>query len=92
MITEFRGSTGFLSNFTDVSIQYEGNTYKSVEHAYMAAKNETKEWKDFCLTHTAGECKKASKSLTFHTVKGWYKKRLVVMESFIDTKVCTRTF
>lgn len=86
MITEFRGETGFLSNFVECSIEFEGKIYKSVENAYMAAKNDSIEWRNFCLINSAGACKKASRSLTFHTRKGWYKDKLEVMESLLIKK------
>ncbi len=37
-ISEFQGQHRFLSNFEKVSVEYEGITYPSVEHAYQAAK------------------------------------------------------
>lgn len=37
-ITSFRGDFDFLSNFYPCAIQYDGENYPSVEHAYQAAK------------------------------------------------------
>jgi ribA/ribD-fused uncharacterized protein len=39
VITSFKGSYSFLSNFYPSPIPYEGMTYNSVEHAYQAAKS-----------------------------------------------------
>jgi len=40
MINEFQGQYRFLSNFWFLpnGIEYEGKIYKTVEHAYQAAK------------------------------------------------------
>lgn len=38
MITAFSGEYRFLSNFYPCTVQYEGMSYPSVEHAYQAAK------------------------------------------------------
>lgn len=38
MIASFSGSNRFLSNFWPCSVEFEGHTYPSVEHAYQAAK------------------------------------------------------
>lgn len=37
-ITEFQGEYRFLSNFWPAEVEYEGDVYASVEHAYQAAK------------------------------------------------------
>lgn len=34
MIDTFSGRYSFLSNFAPVSVEYEGKTYPTVEHAY----------------------------------------------------------
>lgn len=46
MITSFSGDNRFLSNMVLVPIWYEGVWYKSVEHAYQAAKSEDKEYRE----------------------------------------------
>jgi ribA/ribD-fused uncharacterized protein len=38
MITDFRGDYRYLSNFFEVPIFFNGNSWKSVEHAYQACK------------------------------------------------------
>ncbi len=38
MIGEFRGEHGFLSNFSKSPIEYEGEVYPTLEHAFQAAK------------------------------------------------------
>lgn len=39
MINSFTGKHRFLSNFYPCMVQYEGIVYRSVEHAYQAAKS-----------------------------------------------------
>jgi ribA/ribD-fused uncharacterized protein len=39
-ILEFRGRYAFLSNFFFCTVEFEGDEYKSVEHAFQAAKTE----------------------------------------------------
>ena len=38
VIAEFRGTYSFLSNFYRAQVEYEGDLYPTVEHAYQAAK------------------------------------------------------
>lgn len=38
MIGPFAGEHRFLSNFAEVPVEYEGDTYPTVEHAFQAAK------------------------------------------------------
>lgn len=45
MIDQFLGPYRFLSNFWIVDIQYEGRVYRSVEHAYQAAKTLDEEFR-----------------------------------------------
>ena len=39
VIDSFRGAFGFLSNFHEASLWYNGKQYRSVEHAYQAFKS-----------------------------------------------------
>lgn len=45
VIDSFRGEYGFLSNFHKCSVEFEGMTYPSVEHAFQAAKNPDPEYR-----------------------------------------------
>jgi len=38
MINSFRGENAFLSNYHPTVVEYEGEKYSTVEHAYQAAK------------------------------------------------------
>jgi len=46
MIERFEEEYCWLSNFFTSPIVYEGKQYKSVEHAYQAAKMRDEEWKE----------------------------------------------
>lgn len=48
MIGEFQGEYRWLSNFMPAIIVLDGITYPSVEHAYVSAKSDSKQWKEYC--------------------------------------------
>lgn len=78
MIHEFRGPYRWLSNFWPVEIRREGRVYSSVEHAYMAAKADDQNWKDYCASNvTAGTIKRASRNIKL--VPDWETHKLAVM-------------
>lgn len=86
MIKEFQGNKRWLSNFAPVSIEYNGVTYPSVEHAYMSAKSINPNWKRFCADskNTPGKVKKASRNIIL--VSDWEEKKLLVMEECVRKK------
>ena len=88
MINRFAEENKFLSNFylIDVYNQFDGYTYKSVEHAYMSMKSDLPEWKEFCRhpDTTCGMVKKKSYELTLPA--DWEQKKLVYMSSFVGYK------
>ncbi len=45
VIDSFKGEYGFLSNFYKCRVEFEGNVYPSVEHAFQAAKNPDPEYR-----------------------------------------------
>ncbi len=49
MIKEFQNEYRWLLNFWSIEISYNGEIYKSVKHAYMAQKNLSEAWQDFCV-------------------------------------------
>ncbi len=85
-IRKFRGEYDWLSNFYSVEIPYKGYIYPSVEHAFMSAKNESKEWKVFCSNknYTASETKLAGRLITL--VPNWDKIKIQVMKDCISIK------
>ena len=84
-ITEFQGEYRWLSNFSPCSIYMDGEEYRSVEHAYMAAKSDSKEWRDFCInTESPGFIKKESKKLSVK--HNWDVIKLEVMSKCLTQK------
>lgn len=86
MIKQFQNEYRWLSNFAPVEVELEGVTYPSVEHAYMSAKSDSKEWKEFCANtaNTAGTVKKASRNITL--VENWDSIKLDVMKALLQQK------
>lgn len=61
-IETFEGQHSFLSNFYPVTIEYQGKTYPSSEHAYQAAKTlDDDERESIAILPTAAAAKKAGK-------------------------------
>lgn len=84
-ITSFQGEHRWLSNFWHVAIQYEGDTFPSVEHAYQAAKTlDPLERAAFRLPITAGKAKGLSKKLVLRPE--WPHIRLQIMEDLVRQK------
>lgn len=85
MILQFTGEYRWLSNFSPVEVTYDGIIYPSVEHAYQAAKHQNNDdWIDFVLKNSAGEVKRASK--TMKVDKTWKFYRTIVMLSLLNQK------
>lgn len=86
MIEQFRKEYGWLSNFTDVTIVLDDIKYRSVEHAYMSAKSDEKEWKLFCadFNNTASKIKLESKTIKIK--QNWNLIKLQVMEDCLRQK------
>jgi len=61
-ITSFKKEYTFLSNFYPVNVEFDGDCYPSVEHAYQAAKfPRQKRQKFFDKNMKPGEAKRAGK-------------------------------
>ena len=85
MIKEFQGEYRWLSNFAPVKVVYDGVSYRSVEHAYMAAKSLDEEWRKYCRdTFKAGDVKRASRNIVLRD--DWEDIKLNVMESLLWQK------
>lgn len=81
MIEEFQGEYRWLSNFVSCSIMLNGIMYRSVEHAYMSAKSDNIDWKEFCQnTEKPGAVKKASYSLAINANWNKYKKHIIMWQ------------
>lgn len=64
-ITEFTYEHGFLSNFHPSEVNYGGVAYRSVEHAYQAAKTlDPAEQAKIRMAPTPGEAKKLGRGAT----------------------------
>jgi ribA/ribD-fused uncharacterized protein len=78
-ITRFRNEYKFLSNFFPADVEFEGDVYHSVEHAYQAAKSTLRQ--DRCLirgTKKAGAAKYQGK-FYISLRPGWEDMKLEVM-------------
>lgn len=90
MIKEFKDDYKWLSNFVDVEIIFEGESYRSVEHAYMAAKSKDPGWRLFCRTNTAAACKKTSREIELHP--SWEDTKKLYMYGFLIQKFSKPSF
>jgi ribA/ribD-fused uncharacterized protein len=85
MIGEFKGEYRWLSNFATCCITFNGIIYLSVEHAYMSAKSDDPEWKEYCrIEPQAGNVKRRSKSINL--VDFWDIKKTLVMKELLMIK------
>lgn len=77
-IDKFNGEYDFLSNFYFSKIKYEGKTYKSVEHAFQAAKTNSATHKQWVQeAHSAREAKRRGKQIPLR--EDWEKVKLNIM-------------
>lgn len=85
MIKEFQGEFRWLSNFTPCHINLDGRDFTSVEHAYMSAKSDSADWKDFCQKEmSAGLVKKRSRYIQL--VNNWENIKVDIMRECISQK------
>ena len=85
IINEFRSKNRTYSNFSFVEVVYEGVAYRSVEHAYQAAKsldNGTR--KLIASLPRPGDAKRAGGSIPLRS--GWNTLRVSVMECLLREK------
>lgn len=91
-IFQFHGPYRWLSNFTLVKpgITYNGVQYKTVEHAYVAAKfPKDKIPHSFLAECSPGEAKRAGRDILLPT--DWETRKVVVMKDFIRQKFVNDT-
>jgi ribA/ribD-fused uncharacterized protein len=85
VIDSFRGDFGFLSNFFESSIWLDGVQYRSVEHAYQAAKASDETTKRMIReAKTPGIAKKLGYSCQLPP--DWDTKKVEVMRRCISEK------
>ena len=84
-ITSFREQHFFLSNFYACTINFEGITYPSTEHAYQAAKSVIiAERQLICRQSSAGNAKRAGRRITIR--RDWNDVKLAKMEAILRLK------
>lgn len=88
MIDSFIGDHRFLSNFYPVDVEYLGDLYPTLEHAYQAAKASKKsERTRIREAATPGEAKRMGKQITVR--KDWDEVKLKVMYDLLLKKFST---
>lgn len=84
-ITHFDGEYKWLSNFWNVPIVFDGVTYMSVEHAYVAAKTlDFEQRRKIAEFQYAGQAKRYGRSLVLRP--DWEDVKLIVMEQLLRQK------
>lgn len=83
-ITEFENEYYFLSNFYEVSIEYDGLTYGSSEAAFQAQKCMTNEEKLAFTKHNPDESKIAGKRVNLRS--DWEEVKIRIMEEILRAK------
>jgi ribA/ribD-fused uncharacterized protein len=84
-ITEFKGQYGWLSNFYPCETDLAGIVFPTVEHAYQAAKSNSRlERAKIALAPTPGQAKRMGSKL--FTRPNWDRIKLPLMESLLRQK------
>lgn len=82
IIDTFRGLNGFLSNFWECPVMYDGVVYPSSEHAFQAAKTlDLNERETVRLCKTPGDAKRTGKLVSLRT--DWEQVKIGVMYSIL---------
>lgn len=85
MINAFDGEYRFLSNFLTAYVEYDHNTYKSVEHAYQAAKTLDYDYRaKIHYALTAAEAKKLGRRTPLR--EDWEEIKVDVMKQLLVEK------
>src|SRR5580700_4463382 len=87
-IRHFDGNNRFLSNFYLSAVTLDGMIYKSVEHAYQAAKTNDPEQRKHIREKCSkpGEAKRYGRTVTIRP--DWDSVRLTVMLDLLQQKFC----
>lgn len=84
-IDSFSGDNRWLSNFWPATIEYEGDSYRSVECAYQAAKtDDKKERTAIRLAAKSGDAKRLGRTVTIRP--DWDKQKVHVMYELLQQK------
>ena len=88
MITEFQGKYRFLSNFWITPIEYDGDIYPSVEHAYQASKTlNADERRKIRTANTPGQAKRLGGTTSIRY--DWEKIKYRIMYDLVSQKFST---
>lgn len=83
-ITDFHGDYDFLSNFYEVSVQYQGLTYGSSEAAFQAQKCMTDKAKAVFTEYRPGKSKSAGRRVTLRP--DWENVKVNIMQEILRAK------
>src|SRR5687767_13141445 len=84
-IAQFQGEYRFLSNFYPATVEFEGITYPTVEHAYQSAKTlDMAERKRIAELPTPTDAKREGRKLTLR--EDWETVKFEVMERCVRYK------
>lgn len=84
-INSFSGEYAFLSNFYKEPVEWEGITYPTVEHAFQAAKNFDRKYREQVRdAKTPGDAKKLGRATTLRP--DWEAIKLDVMTILVTRK------
>ncbi len=84
-IDRFDGEFAFLSNFWDSKVHYDGMEFRTVEHAYQAAKSLDKDERlKIRNAKTAAESKKLGQKVTLR--RDWENVKLGIMLELLREK------
>jgi len=86
-ITRFIGDHLFLSNFYFVEIEYKGDKYPSLEHAYQAAKFKSRRRREEIRRLSyPGQTKQYARKYKDEWREDWFEVNLEIMESLLRQK------
>ncbi len=84
-ILEFQGAYRFLSNFYESEMKYDGVSYRTLEHAFQAAKTlQFPERLHIWLCQTPGEAKRIGKVVELRP--DWELVKLFIMKELLHQK------
>lgn len=84
LVDSFQGEYRFLSNFWPASVVFEGVTYPSVEHAYVASKTLDVIARRDIPNMAAGAAKRYGRKLRIRS--DWTEVRVSLMRDFVRQK------
>lgn len=87
VITSFSGEYFFLSNFYPEKVIYEGRTYPTAEHAYVAAKTTNEDIRSYITKiPTPGQAKRFGREMDLRS--DWNSIKIREMRKILEYKFC----